>query len=394
MKTITRCALLVMLLYATQVAAQSVTRSTFNQLTRIQAMTEAGQYAEAMTELEALVVKTEDTPYDFAIANQYIAHTSVLMGETERAREALRLALEVEELPPQLENDLNLFYGTVLLGEGEYEEARVVLERWYEAAASRHPSQLFSAAYANYMSGEVERAEELLLQAFEYPREVRDSWHQLHYQILFDLKRFDEAETVLRDLLARNPGDANFWRIFVNHHLQLEDSGKGLSAFMIAYDNGLIDRESDLRQIASLYSYVDVPEKAARLLEEWIDDGKIEDDVDTLKQLGALWLQSRERDRALVVLSKAAELAPDGRTFEMLGGIYFEDEEWQNAYDAYSSALEGGDLDDAPKVSLLAGICALRAGDDERAEEALRNAAETERYREQAESFLKQLGGS
>lgn len=340
MKRTARCVLILTLLLSTvTVQAQSVTRSTFNRLTRVQEMMDTGQVAEARSELESLIVDKKDFPYDYAIANQYLAHASVMLGDTERARAALKTALEVEELPEQTQTDLNLFYGTVLLGEGEYDEATIVLERWYESSPLPYPNQIFSTAYANYMSGKVERAEFLLLQALSRTPSPQASWYQLHYQILFALRKFEEAEWVLRGMISRNPENGAYWRILVSHYMQLEDNSRALATFMVAYQNRLIDQASDLEQIVNLHGYIDVPEKGARLLESFIAAGKLESDADSLKQLGELWLMAREREQAMTVLQQAAELAPDGRTYQLLGGIFFEDEQWANAYSDRKSVV-------------------------------------------------------
>ena len=84
-------------------------------------------------------------------------------------------------------------------------------------------------------------------------------------------------------------------------------------------------------------------------------------------------------------------MAPDGKTFEMLGGIYFEEEEWQAAYNAYQSAMRQGDLEEPERVALLAGISAYRAGDKSGAREALEIAVENDELRPQAESILRDL---
>ena len=100
---------------------------------------------------------------------------------------------------------------------------------------------------------------------------------------------------------------------------------------------------------------------------------------------------SRERDNAITVLTEAAAMAPDGRTYELLGGIYFEEEDWTAAYESYQSALREGELEEPAQVSLLSGISAYRAGLNEEARDALEIAAEDEELRDQAESILNNL---
>jgi hypothetical protein len=50
--------------------AQSVTRSTFQQLERVQGLMSEENYAEAQRLLEEHVVKIERNAYDFALTNQ------------------------------------------------------------------------------------------------------------------------------------------------------------------------------------------------------------------------------------------------------------------------------------------------------------------------------------
>ena len=382
--------LLAVLLAATA-HAQSVTRPTFSALQKVQEHMEAEQYQEAVALLEDLAIRTEGNPYDFALTNQYLAHASVMLEDTDRARRALEAALANDGLPPEIRTDMNLFYGTVLLGDEEYELAREALEEWYSLATVPQPSQIFSLAYANYQVGNLPRAEELVDRAIGDSEQPQESWVQLYYRVLFEQKKYPRAEEVLKGLIERVPTSPMYWRMLASHYLQLEESSDGLAAIMIAYTNELLEAGSDLKQIVSLWGYIDAPEKGARLLEQWLEEGRLEADAENLKQLGNLWLMARERDNAIDVLTSAAELEPDGRTYELIGGIYFEDEDWTAAYSAYQNAIRQGDLEEPNRVSLLAGISAYRAGNDDDARSALENVLDDEELRPQAESILSQL---
>lgn len=383
--------IVVLLAIAAMASAQSVSRTTFNALQDVQEMMDAEQYDQALARLEQLAVATADNPYDFALTNQYLAHVSVIVDNPDRARAALQAALATEGLPPDLRGDMNLFYGTVLIGDEEYELARAALEEWFALAPLPQPSQIFSLAYANYQTRNLPRAEELVARAIGETAEPQESWYQLHYRVLFEQKKFGEARSVLEGLIERAPLTPLYWRMLASHHFEIEGSSDGLAALMIAYSNDLLESETDLRQIVSLWGYIDAPEKGARLLEEWLESGRLETDAESLKQLGNLWLLARERDHATAVLARAAAMEPDGSTYEMLGSIYFEEEEWLLAYDAYQSALRQGDLEQPSRVSLLAGISAFRAGNENDARRALEVAAEDEELEAQARSVLRQL---
>ncbi|MGI9205035.1 MAG: tetratricopeptide repeat protein [Woeseiaceae bacterium] len=385
--------IILLVLTATAQSQESVSRKTFVALQKIEALVAEEQFDEALEQLEALAVNTAGNSYDNALVHQYLAHTSVQLDNPARARTALETALAVENLPDDLLLNLYIFYGTILLGDDEFELGREVLAKWYALETGPTPTQIFSFAYATYMSDDVPGARPLLERAIGDSSDPKQSWYQLYYRVLFDMKDYELAEDVLKGMIAREPGDENNWRMLASHYLQLEESADGLAAMMIAYNNELIESEADLKQLASLWGYIDVPEKGARLLDEWIRTEKIEGDADMLKQLGNLWLMSRERDNAIGVLTRAAELAPDGRTYELLGGVFFEEEKWDQAYTAYMDAIETGGLEEPLRVSLLAGISAFNGGNNENAREALDAAAasDSEELREQAESVLREL---
>ncbi len=389
--TVVVCLMIAGALCAATASAQSVTRSTFKALQDIQKLVEAEQHTQAQRLLEALVVEVSDIPYDNAIANQYLAHTSIMLDQPKKARKALESALSAAELPPELRTELNLFFGTVLIGEEEFELALPVLEEWLAAESKPKANQIFSVAYANYKTGNLNRSETLLVRSINATSDPSDSWYQLYYRVLFEQKKYRRAEGLLHEMLTRNPGDKQLWRLLANHHLQLEKSSDALAAVMVSYINDLVTDQEELRQIVSMFSYIDIPDKGARLLQQWIDEGRVEDDVETIRLMGNLWLMARERDNAKVVLKKSASLAPDGETYELLAGIYFEDEDWQEAYAAYQDALRLGNLEEPFRVHLLAGISALRAGNNDYAKRSLREAAKSAEFRQQAEGIIKML---
>ena len=375
--------------------AQSVSRASFKKIAAAQEMMEAERFREAIAVLEELVRDTADIPYDNAIANQYLAHCSVMLDNVPRARTALKAALASSALTPVMEAELKLFYGTVLLGDEDYPRAAAMLEDWLALAPSPEPKQLFSVAYANYMSGNLPRAEELVARTVEEGgANAQDSWYHVYYRVLNDQRKYGAAEQVLYQLVGRDPSKALHWRMLASHYLQLDKSSEGLAAIMVSYLGGAETRPEDLRQIVALYGFIDVPEKAARLLQGYIDEGRIEADAATKKQLGNLWLMARERDKAKEALTAAASVAPDGNTYAMLGGIYFEDEDWREAYDSYREALRLGGVKEVPRIHLLAGISAMRAGMQDEARSALREAARTKKFRAQANGLIKQLDSS
>lgn len=377
--------------------APKASRSTFMKLMDVQEYWEEDRYNDAIAALEALAEETRDRPYDFALAQQYLAHTAVMMGESERARPALEEALGQTGLPVDLLANLKLFYGQIVMADEEFELAKRMFDDWLAATTVEPtPGQLFSVSYANYMAGSLDQAVEFVTRAIDGRTNPPDNWIRLQYQILFDVGRYDEALAVATQLVDRDPLSEEYWRLLASHHMRREDYNQALAAFAIAYQNGVLNKEDDLRRIASLYGHVAVPEKAARLLKQWIEEQSIEENAETWRTLGDMWMLARERDNAKEALWNSVAAEPDAETYEFLAGIHFEDAEWSRAYEAFEKALSTGDVDDddIARLQLLAGITAMRSGDKETARDYLRQAEGDEELRGQVRGLLRELDES
>ena len=386
--------LLAMQAMAESAAAPSPSRSTFVKLMKVQKYWEEEKYDAAVADLENLLGKKHDDPYEFALASQFLAHTYVLLDRPQAARRALEAALEKDGIHFQLLANLKLFYGQLALGDEEYELARQMFEEWLATTMQVADSgQLFSAAYANYMTRHLDEAVDLVERAISGNAAAPDSWHRLHYQVLFDLERYDAAELVLLDMLQRSPADNGYWRLLANHHLRREDSVKALAALTIARQIEVLTEIEDLLRIVSLFNVAEAPERGARMLERALADAKLEPDFEVLRRLGDLLLLSREKARAISALRRAAAVAPDGKTHELLASIWFNDQEWRNAHDAYVRAIEKGGVDNVDRLYLFAGVSAMRAGMTKEAESALTEASRSTELRPQAQAMLKKLRG-
>ena len=389
--------------FASTAFAQDATpsRGTYLQLMDAQEAWEKEDYNKAFTVLQTALNKAAGKPLDIAIIQQYVAHTAILSGQDHRARPALENALQQPGLPIKLQSELSLFLGQIVLGAEEYEEAKRLLEFWIANEEGDPPgANLFSLAYANYMTGDLPRAEMFIEQAINSGDRANNSWFQVYYQVLFEQKKFGKALVVLHGLIDSDPNEPRYWRMLANHHMQVEDSKRALAAMGIAYQQGMFERTADLKRVASLYGFAEIPEKAARLTEQWVAQGRIEEDAETLRRLGDLWMLARDRPKAKDYLRRAADVQRDPKTFELLGSLYFEDEEWRLAHASFKRVLEAegrrdddGELiiDDPLRIHMLAGISAMRAGMNAEARRSLNRASNDPELRGQARALLAQI---
>lgn len=382
---------------AAHAADPTASRSTFVKLMDVQEMWDEEDYDGAIAELEALIEKTRGKqPYDFAVANQYLAHTALMADQVDRARPALEAALSMPEkdLGVKLTGELKMFYAQIVIGDEDFELAKRMFDEWLEVTEEPpKPQQYFSMGYANYMAGYLTEAREYVTTAINQSPKPADNWLRLQYSILFDSKEFEEARSIAINLLDRDPTNESYWRLLASHYMRLEDYEQALATAETAMTAGVMTSETDLRRVASLYGHVAVPEKAARHLAVWLEEEKVEANAKTWRQLGDLWMLARERENAKDALWKSVNLEPDAKTFEFLASIHFEDEEWQRSYDAFEQALRLSDEEEEKihRLEMLTGLTAMRAGHKQEAREFLMLAQSSNELRGQVRSILREL---
>ena len=76
---------------------------------------------------------------------------------------------------------------------------------------------------------------------------------------------------------------------------------KSLATLDLAYKQGFLEKESEIKTLASLYSQNEVPYKAAILLEKHIDSGLVTRDDKNLSSLANAWHAAQHIDKAAVI---------------------------------------------------------------------------------------------
>lgn len=74
---------------------------------------------------------------------------------------------------------------------------------------------------------------------------------------------------------------------------------------MLAHRRGLLSEPEALERLVRMHQYLGAPERAGRLLEGWMKEGRLGRDSHRNEWLGQLWLQARERGRAKAALAQA-----------------------------------------------------------------------------------------
>ena len=192
--------------------------------------------------------------------------------------------------------------------------------------------------------------------------EPRENWYQIYLSILLFDDRYEESVPILEAMVYRFPDKKNYYRQLAALYAELQREEDSFHIQQIMFSKDMLEKHDELLRIAQLYLFYEVPYKAALILEEELESGRIEDEEKNWEQLANAWLSAREWKKAIPPLKKAAEMSEDGELFLRLGQTFMQEENWKEAEEYIKYAIKKGDLENPGRAWLLLGITRNKKG--------------------------------
>jgi tetratricopeptide (TPR) repeat protein len=174
-------------------------------------------------------------------------------------------------------------------------------------------------------------------------------------------------------------------------HGALGDYEEALIPLQLAYSQGLLTDESELRRLAELLLYLDLPYRAAQVVERGIETKTMATASDTFELLSNSWIAAREFEKAVTPLERAADLSDNGELYVRLAQVHIQREKWSDAAEVLKLALDKGGLDNAGDAQLLMGIAYFSQKRPQQALTWFARAREHPETQDEADNWLKYI---
>jgi tetratricopeptide (TPR) repeat protein len=353
---------------------------------------QADQYEEAEQVLNGMTL-TRLNPYERSIVYQMYGYLANGREDYQKAAEYFEKAVAEEALPPAMATTMRFNIAQLYMALERWEEAIAALEQWFTETLAQeikpNSNAYYTLAIAYYQLA-LDREDEALKEkalapaktAVEIATKPQERWLQLLLALYLEKKNYKKSLPILEQLVSMYPKKSYYLQLSAIYG-ELEMDQQSLAAQQLAYVQGMLSEDRELRRLAELYLYYEIPYRAARVMEKGFEEGKIEADAKSMELLANSLLAAKEYEKAFDPLVRAAELSETGNLFLTLGQLYIQREDWENAASALESAVEKGELRNPCNSELLLGIAHFnqgrtgdartwfrRAGNDERCEDA------------------------
>jgi tetratricopeptide (TPR) repeat protein len=215
----------------------------------------------------------------------------------------------------------------------------------------------------------------------------KEQWYNLARFLYFDKEDFDSALSVLNTLIIYYP-KKQYWVQASHLYGEKKEEQKQLALMEAAYEQGFLDRSSELVNMSYLYLNAEVPYFAASVIEKGFDDELVDDKSKNYELAGSAWAQAREVAKSIPMMEKAAAKSDEGELYVRLGNVYLDGDQFAKAADSVSKGLKKGGVKRPDQARLVLGMAYFNLGEYNKARKAFRDAGKDKRSEKYAKQWI------
>jgi tetratricopeptide (TPR) repeat protein len=367
--------------------APTIDAATGNALNAAIAALQAGKQAEARAALARLDV-AKLSLYERSKVEQILFNVAYAEEDYVEARQHLQNALDAGGLNAQEISQVRYQAAQLLMSQEEWQEGAAALEDWLATAVNPNGAAYYLLAVAYYQMDDFARALPPAQRAVDLANEPHEGWIGMLLALYLKNEQYTDAVPLLQKLIAIAPAKKSYWLQLSAAYGQLEDYPNALSTLQVAYNAGLITEDPEIRRLADLLLFQDLPYRGAQVLESAIANASVNVDDKLYEKLANCWIAAGELDKALAPLEQGAGLSASGNLFVRLGEVNVQRGDWPAAERALERGIGKGQLADAGNAQLLMGIALFNQARFAEARAWFQQAMQSERHRPLARTYL------
>lgn len=295
------------------------------------------------------------TPYERTLRYQLLAFSFYADDQQENARKALTRAVEANGFPPDQQSTLHFQLAKLHAAAQQWDDVISTLNTWFELEQEPGSGAYNLMALAYFQKNEYDKAVAPAQKAYDLMEVPNEGWIRLLLALRLTRQEFKEAIPLLERLVADFP-KKTYWMQLSTVHGATGSYENALVPLQLAYAQDLLTEDPEIRRLAQLLMFLELPYRAAEALELGLEEGIVQSDVDGWEMLSNSWIAAREYDSAVAPLEKAADLDPTGDLYVRLAQVHIQREKWKDAIAALDAGIAKGDLAKPCDALILMGI--------------------------------------
>lgn len=369
----------------------------YEKLAEAQTFAEAKQYKEAEVILNEMIsTEGKKALNSYELANVYNLF-AFLRYSTEDYKGALdnyRKVVAQPDIPLAMEINTKKTIAQLFFVQEQWQQGVDALLEWFDLSEKPDAGSYVLLSQGYYQLKDYDKALKnvaIAIDMYEVAGKLpKEQWYNLARFLYFDKGDTDNALATLNVLLKYYP-KKQYWVQASHLYGEKKDDAKQLAMMETAYEQGMLDKSTDLVTMAYLYLNAEVPFPAALVMEKGFKAEIIEEKSKNYELAGSAWRQAQETQKSIPMMEKAAAKSDDGELYTRLGNVYLDGDQFKQAVDAINKGLAKGGVKRPDQARLALGMAYFNLGNYSDARKVFRVAAKDDRSEKYAKQWLKYI---
>ena len=369
----------------------------YEKLAEAQTFAEAKQYKEAEVILNEMIsTEGKKALNSYELANVYNLF-AFLRYSTEDYKGALdnyRKVVAQPDIPLAMEINTKKTIAQLFFVQEQWQQGVDALLEWFDLSEKPDAGSYVLLSQGYYQLKDYDKALKnvaIAIDMYEVAGKLpKGQWYNLARFLYFDKGDTDNALATLNVLLKYYP-KKQYWVQASHLYGEKKDDAKQLAMMETAYEQGMLDKSTDLVTMAYLYLNAEVPFPAALVMDKGFKAEIIEEKSKNYELAGSAWRQAQETQKSIPMMEKAAAKSDDGELYTRLGNVYLDGDQFKQAVDAINKGLAKGGVKRPDQARLALGMAYFNLGNYSDARKVFRVAAKDDRSEKYAKQWLKYI---
>ncbi len=371
--------------------AQAVSKAVYDRIQKAQELVDAKDYNGALKLLNNLYNPDKLTEYEQANVLNYIGFVYYNMDDTKNAMRIYKQMIAIPSLEPQMKKQTTYTLAQLQTMEEQYTEALRTLDSWFVMENNPAPEPFILKAQNLYQvqryGDMIEPIENAMRVAENREKLIREDWYVLLNFAYFSMENYSKVRDIQKILLLGWP-KKRYWFSLAGAFTELGEDENLINSYAAAFDQGMLEKESELVTMAQLYMQREVPYKAGELLEKEMESGRVKKNAKNYRLLSQAWQLSMENEKAIPALTEAARLSEDGELDVRLGNALLHTGKYADCVAAVRSGIRKGSLKSPDHAQISLGMCLYNLQQYRPGIDAFQAAAKTPRSRKVSNQWI------
>jgi tetratricopeptide (TPR) repeat protein len=232
--------------------------------------------------------------------------------------------------------------GDLYLSNKKYQEAITYYNKWSDFTGETDPNVDMRIANCYYEMKQFQKVIEPADRAIAHFKAPRKEPYMMKVGSYYELKQTKKAIDVLETLVSVFPEEKGSWVQLANFYNLDEQYDRALAVMELAYKQGFLSKENEIKLLANLYVNNSIPYRAAEVLEKHLKSGLLKKERGVLSSIASSYSSARNFDKAAEYYGVLGQMENDGEFYRRQGSALLNANRNAEAVSALLKALEVG----------------------------------------------------